>query len=368
MLSRFWRRLSGRRSESTQATPAATSADAAPRVNGDAQAIIADAPVTVAGPGEEPLSTHAPDGAPPAPEPAATPGVATEATLHRSLNWRCRVLLEGASREAKASDGPELVEGLRVATEHAIRQPPAAAQRALAVAADPESSLREITELFEGDPMLAQSLLRQANSAYYRRDGTPITSLAASVQRIGTKGVQGVLTTSLIQQTLCRPGSGFDAQVQRVWSHMQRTAPIARAIAPVFGLDAETAYSLALLHDVGKLVVFDHVSRLRHEHRRDVRLPESFLNLVQLHLHEPIGGLAVLNWNLGGEAAHAVAEHHRRPLPTWHDAATECLFVAEAVELAHANFTKLEWESIWKNGGITADVAQVQDRLARLEG
>ena len=102
---------------------------------------------------------------------------------------------------------------------------------------------------------------------------------------------------------------------------MQRTAPVARAIAPAFGVDAETAYSLALLHDVGKLVVFDHVSRLRHDHRRELKMPDLFFRQLLAHLHEPLGGLAVLRWDLGADAARAVAEHHRRPVPerspTW---------------------------------------------------
>ena len=352
MFSGFWRRLSGKGNEPvTEATASAP----------------ADAPPVASEPAPE-RADAAPAEASAAPaEAAPRPGFATEASLLRSLNWRCRVLMEGASREAKASDGPALVEGIRTANDSVIRQPPIAAQRALVVAGNPNTPLQEITELFERDPMLAQGLLKTANSIYYRRDGAPITSLYAGVQRIGTKGVQGVLMTSMVQQMLCRPGGSFDALVQRVWSHMQRTAPIARAIAPVFRVDPESAYSLALLHDVGKLVVFDHISRLRHDHRREVRMPEPFLGQLLLHLHEPVGGLAVLRWDLGGEAAHAVAEHHRRPVPSVPDPVTECLFVAEAVELAHANFTKLDWEKIWQAGGITADAVQVQECLATLE-
>jgi HD-like signal output (HDOD) protein len=340
MFSQLWRRLTGAREPS--ATVAATAAP---------EAIAA----TVAVP-EAAAAT-----------PAPTPEVATEASLHRSLNWRARVLLEGATREGKASDGPELVEALRTASDSVIRQPPIAAQQALRVASDPNSPVSRVTTLFENDPMLAQGLLRQANSIYYRRDSTPCTSLNTGVQRVGMKGVQGVLMASMVQQMLCRPGGAYDTLVQKVWSHMQRTAPVARAIAPAFGVDPETSYSLALLHDVGKLVIFDHVSRLRHEHRREVKMPDLFFRQLLAHLHEPLGGLAVMRWDLGADAARAVAEHHRRPLPAGPDLITECLYVAECVELAHTNFTKLDWEKIWEDGGITTDVVQVQERLAQME-
>jgi len=344
MFAQLWRRLTGARESSAPA-----SVDSAPV-----------AISTIAGPSD--------DDAPPATAATApAENVATDASLHRSLNWRCKVLLDGATREARLSDGPALVEGLRTATDSVIRQPPAAAQQALRVASDPNTPVAQVTRLFENDPMLAQGLLRQANSIYYRSTGAPCTSLHAGVLRVGMKGVQGVLMSSMVQQMLCRPGGAYDAQVQRVWSHMQRTAPVARALAPAFKVDPETAYSLALLHDVGKLVVFDHVSRLRHEHRRDVRMPDPFFGQLLGHLHEPIGGLAVLHWDLGGEAAHAVAEHHRRPVPAEPDLVTECLHVSECVELAHTNFTKLHWDRIWEEGGITTDVIAVQELLRQME-
>lgn len=341
----LWRRLKGGKEQKPSA------AEPAPAVV---------APVAAASP--------APSRSEVAPAAAANERpAATEASLHRSLHWRCKVLLDGASREAMASDGPALVEVLKKANEAVIRQPPEAAARALNLARNPNTPLPRIVALFENDPMLAQALLRQANSVFYRRDGTPCTSLNAGAQRIGLTAVTGILMESMVQQMLCRPGGAYDAQVQKVWSHMQRTAPIARAIAQAFQVDPEAAYSLALLHDVGKLLVFDHISVLRHEKRREVKMPDTFFRQLVWHLHEPLGGLAVLRWDMGGEAAYAISEHHRRPVPEVPDTMTECLHVAEAVELAHTNFTKLDWDAIWANGGITSDVLAVQDRLRRME-
>ncbi len=295
------------------------------------------------------------------------PPVANEASLHRSLTWRCKVLLDGASRDALGSDGPPLVELLKKANESVIRQPPDAAARALNLARNPNTPLPRIVALFEHDPMLAQTLLRQANSSFYRRDGAPCTSLHAAVQRVGINGVVGILMATMVQQMLCRPGGVYDGQVQKVWSHMQRTAPIARALAPAFKVDAETAYSLALLHDVGKLLVFDHISTLRHERRREIRMPDTFFRQLVWHLHEPLGGIAALRWDMGGDAAYCISEHHRRTPPAQPHRMTECLHVAEAVELAHTNFTKLDWEAIWSGGAITSDMTEVQERLRKME-
>lgn len=345
----LWRRLTGGKEQKPTTT---------------APAAVSPAPASSTARTAEPAATASQGAATPA---AAEPLVANEASLHRSLTWRSKVLLDGASREALASDGPHLVEMLRKANESVIRQPPEAAARALNLARNPNTPLPRIVSLFENDPMLAQALLRQANSVYYRRDSDTCTSLAMAVPRVGMTGVLSILMASMVQQMLCRPGGVYDALVQKVWSHMQRTAPIARALAPAFKVDAEAAYSLALLHDVGKLLVFDHISTLRHERRREVKVPETFFRQLVWHLHEPLGGLAALRWDMGGDAAHAISEHHRRPVPAAVDPMTECLHVAEVVELAHTNFTKLDWEAIWSNAGITADMLAVQDRLRLME-
>lgn len=355
MLGNFFKRLFGTTSNDAPLPAAAASTPA----TNDAAALAASvAAKAEAEPAQAALA---------APDHAIDTEAAVEAALRRSLHWRAKVLLEGATREAQQSDGPALVDELTRAGDAVIRQLPEAAARALNVARNPNSSLGQIVVLFERDPMLVQSLLRQANSVYYRRDGSPCNSVHGGTQRVGLKGVQGILMESMVQQMLCRPGGSYDALVQKVWSHMQRTAPLARALAPAFHVDAETAYSLALLHDVGKLLVFDHVSALRHKRRREVKMPDLFFRQVLWHLHEPLGGLAALRWGMGVDAARAIAEHHRRPAPKATDLLTECLYVSEAIELAHTNFTRLDWDAIWKNGEITSDVAQVQDRLRHMD-
>ena len=302
--------------------------------------------------------------------PASAPVAAREATetsLRRSLRWRCKVLLDSATPDDMKADGPAVVASLSGGDEGVVRQLPAAAAEALRVARDPSASMDDLARLFENDPTLAPALLKQANSSWYRREAGPVVALSDAVQRVGTQGVENVLTQALVHGLLCRPGGMYDALVHRVWSHMQRTAPIARFIAPAFQVHPENAYALALLHDVGKLVVFDHISTLRRERRRELVMSETFFRNLLWHVHEPVGGLAVLRWGMGGDAAHAVGDHHRKSEPRSADTLTELVFVAEAIDLAQDNGTKLDWEAIWNEGGISVDRGAVEARWAKLE-
>jgi len=121
-----------------------------------------------------------------------------------------------------------------------------------------------------------------------------------------------------------------------------------------------------MLHDVGKLVLFSHMTTLRLSLKRELRLPEAFFRPLLWHLHEPLGGLAALRWEMGDATAHVIGGHHRRPVPERADLATEVIFVAEAVELARCNTTKLDLPQLWQDGGLTADPGAVEAAIATL--
>ena len=331
---------------------------------------VSGSPAAAEGPAHESPHAEAPGSAEPAdavpPAAAAAEPLSVDAQLRRALAWRVQVLMEGAAADLQRSDGPALVELAVRDEESHLRQTPGAALEALVLARDPDTPLHKLTAVFEKDPMLAQALLRLANSAWHRRDGDMLTSLPLAVQRIGQRGVQGVLTGALIQQSLCRPGGGYDEQVHRVWSHMQRTAPLARALASTFGVDPETAFMHALLHDVGKLVLFSHMTTLRLEHKRELKLAAPFFRPLLWHLHEPLGGLAALRWEMGDATAHVIGGHHRRPVPQAPELATEVIFVAEALELARCNGAKFDMAKLWQEGGLTADPGAVEAVIAQL--
>jgi putative nucleotidyltransferase with HDIG domain len=288
-----------------------------------------------------------------------------QVALDRSLAWRSQLLLERSAGSAQLGDGPAIVASLQDPEGGVIRQIPFAAQQALAVSRNPMSSVGDLVKLFERDPTLAQSLLKTANSAWYQRKDEAVVSIAAGVQRIGMQAVENVLLTSIVAGMLCRPGGAYGVLVGKVWSHMLRTAPLAQRLAPAFGVDSETAYTLALLHDVGKLAVFDYISALRQGLHREIRMPEPFLNELLVRLHEPVGGRAALRWGLGARAARALAEHHRHPVPDTTDPLTELLYVAERLDLAaHVRFEEPDWEALWVDGTITTDRAAVERRYA----
>jgi len=196
-------------------------------------------------------------------------------------------------------------------------------------------SLDKLAKIIETDPALLQSLLKHANSVFYATGagGNPVVAVPPALQRLGSKGIEIVVMSHMVEGALCRAGEGLDNLAAAGWAHMVRVAPLARSLAPGFGVDSDEAYALGLLHDVGKLVLFNRVADLRKKLRRPVRLGTGFIPAALRELHEPLGSLAVLEWGLGEEAALAVAIHHRNPVPQPTSTIGEVVFLAEKLDL-----------------------------------
>lgn len=303
-----------------------------------------------------------------APQPTQTQAPAEyEQALHAEnsqlLYERVMALLATLPVGEGSSDAAKLLKSLLAPAAQMIRQPPAAAQRALDASRDPEVGNAVMSRLFEEDPSLSQALLRFANSAYYATSSASCVSVPAALQRVGFSGVQNVVLGRMVEGLLCRPGAGLQPIVDQVWTHMVRTGPIARALAPEFGMKPDAAFALGLLHDVGKLVIFDRLGALRAELRRDLRLTPLFLSRMLTQLHEPLGALAALQWSMGGMCARAIGTHHRSPAPIEPSLPSELLFLAERVDLARSREQALDLDGWWEAGALLTRRAGVEKIL-----
>ena len=310
--------------------------------------------------------THTPEGA--EPEVDALANIRDE--LHRGVESGIERIVSIFPEIGKDSDTWHVLDSVQTTASSNVPQPPAAAQAVLSLCRRSDYSLHQLTELVERDPALSAALLSHANSAWYLTgDGRPVLGLRSAVHRVGAKGVHASVMSTILEGAMSRPGPKFSATARMVWNHMVRVAPIARQLAPAFGADADAAFSLGLLHDVGKLVLFHHISDLRRSRRREIVISDEFLWLALTSLHEPLGGLAILEWGLDQESAHIVANHHRFPKPEPEDVLTEVVFLAERIDIAEQHGQTLAVEPLWRAAALTGPMEEVKDFVrARIEG
>jgi len=307
--------------------------------------------------------TAAPPPCPPAIPPESPPVTAgtpaAEDPLHDQWHRAVGECLQQIENELlvekrRSKDALLLVRALRDDPVSGIRQLPVAAQRAMGLL-HADAPTAALVRLFEHDPAVTQGLLRQVNSAYYNPSGTPIVSLSTAITRMGRVGVQSVLMEQAVGGMVSRPGGALDGMARQVWDHMVRTAPIARTLARVFGAPADQAFLLGLLHDVGKLAVFDRITEIRSTIHRLVDIDTGVITRLLRVIHEPLGGLVIRKWEIDGLIARHVASHHREPAPTGRDILSETIYVAERVDLMQERKKIPDLAAIWRAGALTCD-------------
>jgi HD-like signal output (HDOD) protein len=309
----------------------------------------------------------------PTPGPPGPPGPVPEPALpHPSImvdTWRQQVArtalalreqhptpADPGSRSAR-THAERLLVRIAVDLDMVVRQPPPAAQEALAVAGNPNCELPALLRVVERDPAVTRGLMRHASSAIFAAAGPP-ASLDDAVRRLGARGVQVAVLAGMAEGLLHDSGP-YLQDAELVWAHMVRVGPLARGLARGFDVPSHEAFLLGLLHDVGKLVLFDLLSAVRRDLRREVALPERLAADALRDLHEPLGGLALLRWGVDPRAAWAVAHHHRRDPSLEPGRRSELLYVAERLDAARVRRQPVDAERWAAEGRLTVPVARV---------
>ncbi|MEP6618134.1 MAG: HDOD domain-containing protein [bacterium] len=279
----------------------------------------------------------------------------------RLSNWRV-----SAFEMPNTPDAGLVVDALEEPSDNVIRQLPSSARENIAMCDDLTLSRGQLAQRLGKDPALVQGLLRIANSAAYSAGRKAVLSVDGAIERIGLQGARAVVMANCVEGLLSRPGGHFDVMVNDVWSHMVRTAPVARVIAPAFGIDREEAFSVALLHDVGKLVVFDQLSTLRTANRRHMVVPQAWLSALIQDVHSSLGALAALRWSMGPRAAIAIGDHHRADADTGASEFAEVIYTAERFDHAQRKGEPLDIDELWRDGRLSGSKQRTSAALEAL--
>ena len=200
---------------------------------------------------------------------------------------------------------------------HVKRLPalPASVQRLIAVADDPDASVRELIKVIEKEQTFTVRLLRVANSSFYglpRRVGT----VAQATVLIGASAVKNLALGIAMSESQRQSPKGLKARLNAFWKHSLAVASAAQLLVERFQLpDAEGAFVAGLLHDIGKMVLLEVFG----EHY--ARLPEWAEQTPLFALeqeafgidHAATGRALCEHWRLPVSLTRVVAAHHSHP-------------------------------------------------------
>jgi HD-like signal output (HDOD) protein len=188
----------------------------------------------------------------------------------------------------------------------------AIANQVLVATAKPDVNLKQLASVMECDPAFAADALLIANSSLF---GFPsrIQVLSHALAVLGIDRIKALAVTVAMRSFVGKRGP----LLRQCWRHSAACAMIARVVSPIFGITGDTAYTLGLLHDIGRLGLlksypkeYSPVLSGSFEDMEQVLSAERALLRVD---HGLAGAWLVKNWSFPTTFIQT-CEHHHEPL------------------------------------------------------
>jgi len=178
---------------------------------------------------------------------------------------------------------------------------------------DPNSSVADIARVAETDAGLTARILTIVNSPYY---GFPssIDNITRAVNILGTQDLRDLaLATTTID--LFANNKHQHKHIKKLWRHNLYCAVIAKNLAEQLAqLHVERFFVAGLLHDIGRLIMFQGLPEAVHQAIDIAKASgENLLHIEQSMLgftHTDVGARVVSQWQLPDNIIEAVAFHH----------------------------------------------------------
>lgn len=207
--------------------------------------------------------------------------------------------------------------------------------QALKLADDPNSTAQDMNAVITKDQSLTAKVLKLANSAYY---GFPrrIYTVTEATVLLGFSTIKGIVMAASVSDMMSKEITGYALAPGELWRHSQASAMAARYIARnIKAKNPDVAYTGALLHDVGKVVLNHHLEEGYHEVLQVIQGGvTSFIEAEQEVLgftHAEVGARLARKWNLPEELVESILYHHTPEKATLNPVLTSLVHLADAL-------------------------------------
>jgi putative nucleotidyltransferase with HDIG domain len=195
-----------------------------------------------------------------------------------------------------------------------IQPLPGTVLRLINVINDPKTTVNDIVETIKYDQAVTSQILRICNSAYFGLT-REIHSLNEAIRYLGTMKVLQLVMAVHTNALLSRRMTGYDLAPGALWKHSVAVALASTAVAQrIANENANVAFTAGLLHDLGKVVLSEHVAE---EFNRIITLVTqekmSFVEAERQELglsHCEVGARVGQAWQIPDTILLCIEHHH----------------------------------------------------------
>lgn len=192
---------------------------------------------------------------------------------------------------------------------------PASVGRLAALVSDPNADVGEVGRVIELDQALTVKVLRLANSALSGSQ-IAIDTVQQAVVRIGSSRILQLVVGNRVAKVMQQPCDGYELAERELWRHGVAAALAAESVSKAASESVPgSAFTAALLHDIGKLLLTRHFGPQVIEAIQTVMVDDGMLFVdAERRLfktdHAQVGGAVARHWGFPDDLVQAIELHH----------------------------------------------------------
>jgi HD-like signal output (HDOD) protein len=187
---------------------------------------------------------------------------------------------------------------------------PAIALRLQAIVDVGNFGLNDLARIASSDGVLSATVLRLANSGFYRGSAR-LTALPDAISRIGAQELCKIALASSLGAAIGAQGPLAGLR-RATWRQALGSALVCQVLAPIRKLGPQQAFLCGLLHDFGRVVAIATLEELLAAHPGGKLTEADWIGIVD-RLHVELGTLVGAKWNLPDLLVEVIAGHHLPP-------------------------------------------------------
>jgi len=212
---------------------------------------------------------------------------------------------------------------------------PTVANRLLEMVEEPDSSMKDIAQIIQYDPVMTVDILKICNSAYVGLK-MPAESIKDAVNMLGTDQIIELALVKSSAKVLSGDQKGYGLEQGDMWRYSVYSAVIAKQIAVRMELNNKsTIFTAALIKDIGKIILEKYVSK--DFKRINTLVKESGYSFREAEKkvigidHAEMGALIAKTWKFSPRMIKLIHHHHLRDESMMNDKEIATVYLADCI-------------------------------------